>query len=208
MGRKKYNNFPRGLSLEADVEKRNPKVLKVYRVMEQEDSDKIAGVVRDISRDDDEFPLLARIHTRHTAYILDPRIVRREFKTGFEAGYNFRGTVDNVEESIEDSSDLAEAKVGTIIFPGNTRRLIAAYLESEQLRKERKAIYRELGKSGLKGFRRAEHKNPPMPLVVLAQAKAPISSDQMSMVKDVIGDALAIHGAERVTFGPILFSEE
>jgi hypothetical protein len=169
---------------------------------DSDDSGLIAGIMRDLSRDEG-FPAVKKIPGIHPVYVLDPRIVRREFEAGFRLGWDSKQALEELKE--EEPDDTLPVKLGkAVLLGGDTnKKVLACYIESKDLVAERRAIYKCLGGQGLKGFRRKEHKSPPAPVAVLAQLAAPIHDLAMRReVTDLVEVALATHHATDITLGP------
>ncbi len=193
-----------------DQEKRG-KVLKAFRMVEEDSSLGISGVVRNVPSDDENFPRFSDVPGRHKIFVLDPRIVRREFNSGFQAGYDFGRAKRRIESHTEEDPDQIFGRIGKVVLLGpknHGRKIVAAYIESSELRKERKALYQTLGDAGLRGFNKKEHRTPPSPVIVLAHLEQPVFTEQeRKYVAGAVEDALFIHHAHEFTMGPLQVSD-
>lgn len=189
---------------QAHKEKRKQSTLKVVRFMDEYDSDAVAGVVKDVARSESEwFPAFRTIPGRHPVFVLDPRIVRREFEAGFRAGWDARKGVDEINGIHEDGYSI---KLGKVVLLGakNQKKVLACYTESPELAIERKTIYRSLARSGLNGFNRPQHQRPPAPIVVLGHFIQPVQADGLrGEVTSAVEDAMVIHRVNKVNLGPL-----
>ena len=197
--------------LEADAEKRNPRVLKAFRDMDRDDSDSVAGVIRNFLRSEAEwFPSIERVQPTHRAYILDPRIVRREFKSGFEAGYNFARARQRIEGQTENYIDEIPARLGRIVFLGDRHRIVGSFVQSAVMRDERASLYGGLADSGLRGFNKLANAKVSTPPVVLFTLQAPLhDAAARKEIQESIETAFDVHhGVRNVTFGELQITEE
>ncbi len=209
MARHGNKGFPRH-NEQANREKRNSRVLKVVRMMDPEDSSLIAGTIRDLWSDDESLPPIQNIPHSHPVFVIDPRVVRKEFKAGWVAHHQYVEAKMDIEARNGDprQPDFMDAKIGKIAFLGSTsgKRTLAAFVESAQLVAQRKAIYEILSDTGIKGFQRPEYRRPTAPVVVLGKLEQPIrgenSHQTQERIIDAVDVALAIHNAISFRLGP------
>lgn len=183
--------------------------LKAYRVVDEASSSAIAGVLHELVLDG-ELPQMTDVPYRHRAFILDPHLVKREFKSGFTAGYEFGRARDNIKN--QESVDTISASIGKIAFLGGSNqryRHIGMYLQSPEAIKERKAMYRILGEAGLKGFTPKKIRSPGAPLIILATTVEPVHDrDERKRIEGVIETGLVIHQATSMELGELRVIEQ
>lgn len=175
-------------------------------MIDADSSSKIAGVIRDMGPEIEVIaPRLEKVPARHPVFIVDPRIVRKEFRDGFQAGVDWQKTRREIAEGQEADDTIDDAKLGKIVFLGHDmgRKIIASYIESSQAVAERKAAYSILGANGLRGFNRKQHRTPTAPLAVIAQLETPVQDpDLRNEITEMLDTALIIHTAKQITLGP------
>lgn len=197
MARKNHErHIPQGRGRNAQSEKRGKK-LKAFRMVFDEDSMVISGAVRNAVDDNEDFPRLREVSGRHAIYVLDPRIVSKEFSSGYRAGFSFANARAKAEERRHDRPDTIIGHIGKVVLIGpkdRGRKVLAAYIESRPLQQERKLLYESLGDAGLRGFDRPQHRNPPSPLMVLGHLERPIHDGKLrAMFTESVEDSLHTH---------------
>jgi hypothetical protein len=186
----------------ANRDLKDGKILKVFRHVNTDNSAQIGGVIHDWEREG-EFPELKNIPRRHTAYLLDPRLMYRKFNGGFIAGYNFHRAQERIAEPNRIAADpTIPAKIGSVSITGHNRKVVIAELESEALLAERRAIYEVLGEAGIKSFGIFVSKpnmKVPNPTIHLGTFKEGVSFNDQDKVIDMFETAIAIHHMADIT---------
>lgn len=208
MTRSNHNReIPQKRHLQSDREKQQPKMLKVTRMTYPEDSSLLAGVVKDVVLDDDSIEL-SKIYMQHPVFILDPRMVSREFKSGFEACYRFERSRKKVEDVLAEEDESIDARLTTIRFLNGSNRIIGSFLKSSVLRDERRSAYEALADSGLAGFRRREHTKSSSPLIVLGETATHIHDrEERDYITDRLETGLIVSRAMNIRLGSIAINE-
>ncbi len=203
------NNLSRHRHNPQSQREKQSRFLKAYRVVDEESSSAIAGVVRELELDG-ELPPMTDIPHRHRAFILDPHLVKREFKSGFRAGFEFSRARDRILNREKD--DSLPASIGKIAFLGGSNqryRHIGMYLQSPEAIEERKAMYRILGDAGLNGFTPKKIRSPGAPLIILATTVEPVHDrDERNRIEGVIETGLVIHQAVDMELGELRVVEQ
>lgn len=180
--------------------------MQAYRVLDEEGSSALAGVIRDLEGDN-TLPTLKSVPGSHRAFLLDPHTVRKEFSSGFRSGFSYAKARDKIyKRERADEDDTIQAKVGKISILGSTgkHRIIAAFVESAEMVAERQAIYSILGAEGLRGFNKKEYRNPGAPLLVLATLLEPVHDrDEREKLEEAVDTAIVIHQASELNFGEL-----
>jgi hypothetical protein len=178
--------------------------LKAYRMVDEDSSNAIAGVIHELALDG-ELPKMTDIPHRHRAFILDPRLVKKEFKSGFTAGYEFNRARDRIQN--RDSDDRLHASIGKIIFlSGSNQRYrhIGMYVQSSEAVEERKEVYRILNETGLSGFTEKKIRRPGSPLIILGTTIEPVyDKEERNEYQVKIETGLIIHQATELTLNEL-----
>ena len=206
----RHTNRGRRFNPQAYKEKRSSRVIKAFRVLDPESSSELSGIVRDLEKDN-TLPVLKSIPGCHIAYILDPHTVRKEFSSGFRAGFNLSEAKQRIKEEgqeiQEETISYVPARVGEISILGssnNNRKLIAAKVESRALAEERRAIYEILGEEGLRGFEAKQYKRFSNPIIILATTIVPVNNKlEQARIQDAIETSVLVHQAFEIGFGPL-----
>ncbi len=188
----------------ANRELRDGRVLKVFRHVDPEHSSSIADILTDWARSGD-LPEFDNIPRKHTAYILDPRLMGQGFKRGFVPRYRPAEARREIERSCQDSSQAVMAKIGKISVEGRNRKVVLAQLASEELLEERKELYGILGSAGLKGTsRRMNGKGGKIscPTLFLGVLHEGVSRTEQGELGEKIDMALSMYGSDIVQLGP------
>lgn len=185
------------------------KFLKAYRVVDEASSSAMAGVLHELVLDS-ELPPMTDIPYRHRAFILDPHLVKREFKSGFIAGFEFSRARDSIMN--RESDDTISASIGKIAFLGGSNqrfRHIGMYLHSHEAIQERKEMYRILGEAGLSGFTSKKIRSPGAPLIILATTVEPVHDRiERKRIEGVIEAGLVVHRATSMELGELQVVEQ
>ena len=198
---------------ELEARDRNRNVLKVVRMVSEDDSSKVNGVIMNMMGDG-MVPRFKKSVYRHSLFVLDPRLVRPDFNLGFKFG--FGSYKAKLEAAGKDTSDTIVSKIGDVCIRrsghnGPQRELFLPIL-SEELVAERVAYYETLAFHGVKGLG-SKIDNPGTPEIYLGQLDIPKDSrkegpsegqpayDRDEMI-DAITTAFTIHGIQEVELGP------
>lgn len=204
---KKHFRYRQRTELLANKEQRTGKILKAFRVVDDEQSDMLNGILIDWVREG-ELPPINNYPNVHTAFVLDPRLTGKSFNNGFVAGAAAAFSIArrNLEEHERESDHEVDARIGAIKFARN-RKMFMAELESEKLLDERQAIYEALGDAGIRGFlpgnaRKKQRITPPT--IVLGTLQSPLSYDQEAQFADTLGTAFDAHGMTSLSLGKLV----
>lgn len=152
---RRHGNASRRFSSEANREKRNNRVIKAFRLVDKESSSLISGIVRELESSE-SLPKLKVIRNTHQAFLLDPHSVNRQMSMGFNLGFHAAVAIEKARQSSSYAEKSVPAKIGEFAIVGdgkNRRRYVIAYLESVQLKEERRLLYESLAKHGFFGFK-------------------------------------------------------
>lgn len=114
-------------SLRANKEQRDGRVLKVFRKVDQEDTARLIGAIADLVKSNDIPP--ATTTKKHIAYIIDPRLMPRNFNFGFMTGMQVQkfATLVERDEAIEAQVGYS-VKLGKAALLQNNRRTVLVEL--------------------------------------------------------------------------------
>ena len=187
----------------ANQENRNDRVISAYRIMDPDDSLTVAATVEGLDWDDDKV-LYRKVPKTHRAFILDPRIVSRHFKSGFERGYSFARALDATRRNGELREDRVEdANIAEITIV-NKKHLFAK-ISSKIICADTVAMKEVLGDEGLPGMRGSRSRRAAVPMIHLAQFMPGVIENHETAMDyiDTLDAAFAIHSVEKVNFGPV-----
>lgn len=187
----------------ANQEQRNNKVISAYRVMDQDDSLMLAATVESLDWNEDTLEY-EKIPKTHRAFILDPHIVNRHFRSGFEKGFSFARALDATRRNGANREDIADdASIGDIVI--RRRRHVFAKISSEIICADSIVMKRVLGDEGLLGMRGSKARRAASPMIHLAQLKPGVIQDQSQEQDyiDTLETAFLVHNIADVSFGPV-----
>lgn len=185
-------------SMRANREQRDGRVLKVFRKVDQEDSVRLIGAIAELAQSNDIPP--ATTTKQHIAYIVDPRLMPRNFNVGFMTGLQIQkfATLVERDEAIESQVGYS-VKLGKVALLQNNRRTVLIELKSDQLVSERTHAFAALASIGIAGFTgagtRSGHRDPNGIRVPIATLEQPLAK---SAEEDVI---CAIEASVDMAFG-------
>ncbi|MDQ3123627.1 MAG: hypothetical protein M3Q14_03010 [bacterium] len=209
---RRRNNVPLardGSYLRANQENRRGRILKVWRRVEEDDASLMSGALSELFHSED-IPEVKRT-SKMDAFIFDPRLMPRNFNSGFISGYQFGRVLDRISNAECINDDGYTVAMGGIGLLAN-RRTILMRLDSERLTQERQEIYAILGRSGVKGFtedgHRRQRRSIGTPTLVLGNFVQQISKADEGMIKEVIetsveGSLVSANGNPDINLGPL-----
>lgn len=158
------------------------KSVEVYRPVSRECSESIAAALETLFASEPEtgvWPEIKKIPAKHQLTILSPVLVRQKFARGFEAGYNFRKAMQEIEESFESDSE-STVKIGEIsVFGFAGRRChIVANIHDARHRSEQRAARKSLAEAGLRGFRGKGGRVHEVTRLIVAQTRLHVPSEK------------------------------
>ncbi len=187
----------------ANQENRNDRVISAFRVMDREDSLKIAATVEGLDWNDDILEY-QKVPKTHRAFILDPRIVNRHFKTGFEKGYSFARALAATRKNGKDCEGcVSDAAIGDITISG--RKHVFAEVVSPVIVADTLTMKEVLGDEGLRGMRGSHARRLASPMIHLAQFKPGVIGNpeiEQDYI-DALEAAFVVHSITTVTFGEV-----
>lgn len=210
MGRKTHSGqWPRGEGrLQANRENRGGRVLKVFRRVDDDSFSIIGGALSELTQSEDIPPV--RTATKADAYILDPRLMPRNFNAGFITGYQFGRITTNIQKDEDISDEGYDVHLGDIDILDNNRTVIAE-IKSERINRERASLYCIMGQAGVKGFtgngHRRGHRDGTGPTIVIGTfSQAVPKSDKESYINVIetgVQVSLASANAGRIGLGEL-----
>lgn len=216
-------NKGRGGRSQAQREKRRGgNVIQAWRMLDDDISSRLSGTMLELEKDG-AIPELRDVWRAHRVAIIDPRLVNKDMRQGFEMSLDFVREMNRIHRNSQELFPRPQAKLGQVVIKGSrNKRFIALQLESEKIRQEREAAYRALGGAGLKGFQNdAQNSRRCSNIdIILAKTKAPMMPDykiyndeldpsrysiSQEQVIEAVTDTLTIHGLydETVEFGDL-----
>lgn len=180
---------------------RRLRTITAYRPVLKAASQEIAAnlaTVFEIEPEMGVMPEVLEIPGRHRVPILDPMLVGSKQAKGFEAGFNLRDAIAEVKidcDRVQEDQDRDDRLLTTIpiseiviIGAGVKRNIIAASIEDDLIRRQRKAAITSLGESGMRGFRGKGSKDTQGVYVPVARTKLHIPDD--SQLEKIIDQGL------------------
>lgn len=178
----------------ANREIRDGKLLKVFRMVDWDDSARIAGAIKDLEVDNTIPPI--RVPINHRAFILDPRQMPRNFNDAFISGYQFARVISNIDSEPRITDEGYGINFGQISLLAKNRKTLLLELDSERLKRERTALYSILGEASIKGFselgKRSGHRDGQNPKISIGNFAQPLSKASEGEVLEAISTSLEV----------------
>jgi len=199
-------------NLVSNREERTGKALSAFRMVDQDSSSLIGGLLIELASTE-EIPELREVPQTHKVFSFDPRLIHKRFNAGFIAGAKFGQLQQRIKHSelIKTEGTIDDASLGALAIGGD-RRTVLVGVVSEAVQNERAAFYSSLAQVGVTGFtldgKIAGQRNNKVPQIKIAKFAAPVTKGDEPDVLDVVRVGLDVQiglsgGKDQLMLGPL-----
>ncbi len=187
-------------------------VLKIVRMVSEDDSSIINGALMDMM-DDGIVPCFKKEVYRHPLFMLDPRTVSADLNRGFKLGFDaYRRKLDCAGRAWDDN---VIAKIGSVVLRrtnhNGPKSMLFLPLVSEDLVNERIGYYEVLAENGVHGLEKKIKKPGNMELYLgqldipkIPKESRPVNEDPAleESIVEAITTSFSVHAVHEVHLGP------